>query len=259
MAFGVPQEGSAMGSTQTIRETCLLGSDRAGTALLTQAAAAVQLRAYCAFGYRAGSGGASLGFSGEYLDSGTQGYLLGSGYRLYSPALQRFCSVDSLSPFAEGGLNAYAYCAGDPVNRVDASGHSFSITGVLKALRVMKRTGRTSRSEFSVLSFDQRKGQPVINAYKALNEQDPEFLKAQNLELRKTVHELQIESVTYEYMFKESIGVLGEVINSTNVREARLMFEFYQQQIIDRSVSAIRDGRPPRQSVHFAEQSTATP
>ncbi|KPZ22499.1 RHS repeat-associated core domain-containing protein, partial [Pseudomonas syringae group genomosp. 3] len=32
---------------------------------------------------------------------------------------------DSLSPFGKGGLNAYAYCAGDPVNRSDPSGHGF--------------------------------------------------------------------------------------------------------------------------------------
>ncbi|OKA17200.1 hypothetical protein BOH74_23100, partial [Pseudomonas versuta] len=32
---------------------------------------------------------------------------------------------DSLSPFGEGGLNGYSYCAGDPVNRIDPSGHSW--------------------------------------------------------------------------------------------------------------------------------------
>ncbi|WP_397457346.1 RHS repeat-associated core domain-containing protein, partial [Pseudomonas versuta] len=37
----------------------------------------------------------------------------------------RFHSRDSLSPFGEGGLNGYAYCAGDPVNRIDPSGHAW--------------------------------------------------------------------------------------------------------------------------------------
>ncbi|MDB5994231.1 MAG: hypothetical protein JWP42_1367, partial [Pseudomonas sp.] len=34
-----------------------------------------------------------------------------------------FNSPDSWSPFGKGGLNAYAYCSGDPVNSSDSSGH----------------------------------------------------------------------------------------------------------------------------------------
>lgn len=34
----------------------------------------------------------------------------------------RFLSSDSLSPFERGGINAYAYCGGDPINRTDESG-----------------------------------------------------------------------------------------------------------------------------------------
>ncbi|MFA0920552.1 RHS repeat-associated core domain-containing protein [Pseudomonas tremae] len=49
--------------------------------------------------------------------------MLGNGYRAYNPVLMRFHSQDSLSPFGEGGLNAYAYGEGDSVNRVDPTGH----------------------------------------------------------------------------------------------------------------------------------------
>ncbi|RMT76888.1 RHS repeat-associated core domain-containing protein [Pseudomonas viridiflava] len=63
------------------------------------------------------------GFNGEHPDPVTGHYLLGNGYRAYSPVLMRFNSPDSLSPFGKGGLNAYAYCEGDPVNRSDPSGH----------------------------------------------------------------------------------------------------------------------------------------
>ncbi|WP_412177811.1 RHS repeat-associated core domain-containing protein [Pseudomonas coronafaciens] len=48
---------------------------------------------------------------------------MGNGYRAYNPVLMRFHSQDSLSPFGEGGLNAYAYGEGDSVNRVDPTGH----------------------------------------------------------------------------------------------------------------------------------------
>ena len=65
------------------------------------------------------------GFNGEQPDPVTGHYLLGNGYRAFNPVLMRFNSPDSLSPFGEGGINAYAYCAGDPVNRVDPTGHMF--------------------------------------------------------------------------------------------------------------------------------------
>ena len=63
------------------------------------------------------------GFNGEHPDPLTGHYPLGNGYRAFNPVLMRFNSPDSLSPFDEGGLNAYAYCAGDPVNRRDPGGH----------------------------------------------------------------------------------------------------------------------------------------
>ncbi|MDZ5741628.1 RHS repeat-associated core domain-containing protein [Pseudomonas asiatica] len=50
-------------------------------------------------------------------------YLLGNGYRAFNPVLMCFQSPDSQSPFGAGGLNCYAYCAGDPVNFSDPSGH----------------------------------------------------------------------------------------------------------------------------------------
>ncbi|MFI8719577.1 RHS repeat-associated core domain-containing protein [Stenotrophomonas sp. NPDC077464] len=64
-----------------------------------------------------------MGFHGELHVAGTQWQILGNGYRVYSPALRRFHRPDSLSPFAEGGLNAYAAFQGDPINLADPSGH----------------------------------------------------------------------------------------------------------------------------------------
>ncbi|PBQ08142.1 RHS repeat-associated core domain-containing protein [Pseudomonas syringae] len=80
--------------------------------------------AYTPYGHRHPSGPASLpGFTGQRVDPVTGHYLLGNGYRAFNPVLMRFNSPDSLSPFGEGGVNAYGYCEGDPVNRVDPSGH----------------------------------------------------------------------------------------------------------------------------------------
>ncbi|WCM51497.1 RHS repeat-associated core domain-containing protein [Pseudomonas sp. WJP1] len=66
-----------------------------------------------------------LGFNGERADPITGYYFLGNGYRAFNPMLMRFNSSDSASPFGKGGLNSYAYCSGDPVNRFDENGHNF--------------------------------------------------------------------------------------------------------------------------------------
>ncbi|VEA66451.1 RHS repeat-associated core domain [Serratia plymuthica] len=63
------------------------------------------------------------GFTGEYRDPVSGHYHLGNGYRVYNPVLMRFMSPDSLSPFGPGGINPYVYCAGDPINNTDPSGH----------------------------------------------------------------------------------------------------------------------------------------
>jgi RHS repeat-associated protein len=81
--------------------------------------------AYCVYGEQSGQQEISgrLGFNGELREARMGWYLLGNGYRAYNPMLMRFHSPDSLSPFGKGGLNAYVYCVGDPVNYSDPTGH----------------------------------------------------------------------------------------------------------------------------------------
>ncbi|KID81095.1 YD repeat-containing protein [Metarhizium guizhouense ARSEF 977] len=71
----------------------------------------------------------SLGFNGQWKDPVTGWYHLGNGYRVYNPVLMRFHTPDPWSPFTSGEINPYAYCLGDPINRVDPSGH-FSLFGI---------------------------------------------------------------------------------------------------------------------------------
>ncbi|BFT60572.1 RHS repeat-associated core domain-containing protein [Pseudomonas moorei] len=70
----------------------------------------------------------ALGFNGQLREARLGWYLLGNGYRAYNTRLMRFHSPDSWSPFGRGGLNAYMYCVGDPVNRVDPTGHMWDTT-----------------------------------------------------------------------------------------------------------------------------------
>lgn len=106
--------------------TQLLATDQQRSVLNVLDAARLNPLAYSPYGHRPAENGllSLLGFNGERADPVTGWYLLGNGYRAFNPVLMRFNSPDSWSPFGEGGLNAYGYCVGDPVNRNDPTGHN---------------------------------------------------------------------------------------------------------------------------------------
>lgn len=89
---------------------------------------------YSAYGYEPrGYSDRLLGFSGYWRDFWTNCYPLGNGYRMFNPRIRRFNSPDELSPFGAGGINAYMYCNGDPVNKKDESGRAGGeVTTLLK-------------------------------------------------------------------------------------------------------------------------------
>jgi RHS repeat-associated protein len=81
-------------------------------------------------------------FNGQRLDAAINLYFLGNGRRAYDPELMTFLQADLLSPFDEGGINSYAYCAGNPVNMMDPSGLwpswlKWVLTGTALALSIV--------------------------------------------------------------------------------------------------------------------------
>ncbi len=120
-AGNVPVAESRLASA--VREVMLLGTDAQGS-VTTEAKDQIQTPVYGAYG-QSTTGASRLGYAGALREQDTGWYFLGD-YRIYNPVLMRFHSRDSLSPFGEGGLNGYAYCAGDPVNRIDPSGHAWT-------------------------------------------------------------------------------------------------------------------------------------
>ena len=107
-------------------ETTMLVTDWQRSVLHTVNTDPTRPIAYSPYGHRPASSDllSLLGFNGERREPVTGHYFLGSGYRAFNPVLMRFNSPDSWSPFGDGGLNSYAYCLGDPVNRRDPSGHA---------------------------------------------------------------------------------------------------------------------------------------
>ncbi|MCX2897832.1 RHS repeat-associated core domain-containing protein [Pseudomonas mandelii] len=112
--------------------TILLAADNKKSIIAELTGAQPNSIAYCAYGGQSPQQqiASHLGFNGELCERQIGWYVLGNGYRAYNPKLMRFHSPDSWSPFGGGGLNAYMYCVGDPVNFSDPTGHS--ILGVIK-------------------------------------------------------------------------------------------------------------------------------
>jgi len=67
-------------------------------------------------------------FNGQWRDPLSQMDILGNGHRPFNTTLRRFCNPDlRQSPFGDGGVNAYAYCENDPINKIDPSGQASNL------------------------------------------------------------------------------------------------------------------------------------
>ena len=120
--------------TQLSRRTVLLATDSSHSIIGEIADGKTNAIAFSAYGEQSAQQDVAtrLGFNGQLRETKIGWYLLGNGYRAYNPRLMRFHRPDSWSPFGRGGLNAYMYCVGDPVNRSDPTGHVPWIEPVVK-------------------------------------------------------------------------------------------------------------------------------
>ncbi|WP_156386307.1 RHS repeat-associated core domain-containing protein, partial [Pseudomonas sp. Root562] len=132
------------------RDTTLLNTDLQRSVLhRLKASQPLHPNVYTAYGHHAQSGlPCLLGFNGERPEPVTGHYLLGNGYRAFNPVLMRFNSPDSWSPFGKGGINPYAYCLGDPINRYDQDGH-LSLSFVIGA-RIWKNRAKATIAKRAV-------------------------------------------------------------------------------------------------------------
>ena len=134
------------------------------SSVLMEVDTAVRTAAYAPHGARASAEApadakAEPAFNGELLDAASGCYLLGAGHhRPYSPTLGMFLAPDRASPFGRGGVNALAYCAGDPVNRVDPTGYfwkwivaAVAVVAAVATLGVMAAAGAAALTASAVV------------------------------------------------------------------------------------------------------------
>lgn len=113
-----------LAQTHTALGTGLLATDSGGSILRMEGDEG-EVYVFDPYGHNAlfASARSVLGFNGQRFDRYSESYILGNGFRPFSPTDKRFRSTDNLSPFKEGGRNTYSYCSGDPINNLDPSGH----------------------------------------------------------------------------------------------------------------------------------------
>jgi RHS repeat-associated protein len=145
-----------------------------------------------------------LAFTGQWIDFESACYPLGVGRRSFSPTLGRFISPDSLSPFGKGGLNAYGYCEGDPINYTDPTGKwKMSGSGFAKKLGFVKKTGVTKllkehkyMSEFKPFITAMRTSDVDVNALHVRPASGNLFAV---MKLSKTSSGIEVSSPSHEY------------------------------------------------------------
>ena len=184
--------------------------------------------AYSPYGHHQAESGLTslLGFNGERPDAVTGHYLLGNGYRAFNPVLMRFNSPDSLSPFGKGGINSYAYCLGDPINKYDSSGRS--PTRILKVSPAYKNgpetifetatktTTHTTKKQWVTMERDGEQWRTVTT---------PEYTKLNNngerWHTKTTLHNDQGKELYYKYANSH-----GDFINIQTAISGRNNYSF---------------------------------
>lgn len=132
----------------------LIGSDSLGSPTHTVAAQQHAYERYTPFGFSNPPACSQVGFAGQFLEASAEQYLLGNGYRGYMPGLMLFGTPDNDSPFGAGGINAYVYCAGDPANHVDPTGH-------MKGLLAKLLSGNSAETNAALGSHFVQRAAPI--------------------------------------------------------------------------------------------------
>lgn len=122
------------------RQTEALATDNGGSVLAVHEKDVCRTYSYTPYGFRSliRDERDRLGFNGELQEYLTNYYMLGNGHRGLHQHV--FLSPDGLSPFGRGGINAYAYSSGDPINYIDPSGKFILLKALAAVISTMAGT-----------------------------------------------------------------------------------------------------------------------
>lgn len=162
--------------------------------------------------------GPLMGFDGIVRESCLKGYLLGNGYRVFSPMLMRFFSADQMSPFGRGGINTYAYCHGDPVNFRDDTGRTPGKQRLgrkispadFQSAQLYDLSNRAVSLNLAIKELDGR----LVSSQKVLVENiSPSSVNPSKAEimLRKTIVELYLRKQSFEESLMQVTQQLNEL------------------------------------------------
>lgn len=149
----------------------------------------------------------SCGYTGQRRSTISSSYLLGNGYRGYNPVIKRFAGQDTWSPFGLGGVNGFAYCAGDPVNRTDPSGHLFWQLFVMEFGSMMEFAGEEA-AEVEVINeavINEAEVAPELHA--AEQPENPAHRAPTLTELHEDIYD-----EIFSYFEEDSLDALSEAI-----------------------------------------------
>ncbi|MFF7064884.1 RHS repeat-associated core domain-containing protein [Pseudomonas sp. NPDC008258] len=187
----------------------------------------------------------AIGFSGYYFDALSKYYLLGNGYRSYSPSMMRFLSPDSLSPFSRGGLNAYGYCAGDPINRVDPDGRFWNSALTLKRVKVNATNSSPGLRRFMKSTTGKKRPSFEVADFTAEFKDAFDATPSGELTLDQFPHSEGMQSVRvmilYRSMKNAKRAYMALAVNEMDI-DSRGMFPQQESQVV-RMVEKLRDAR----------------
>ncbi|WEK28354.1 MAG: RHS repeat-associated core domain-containing protein [Candidatus Pseudomonas phytovorans] len=203
-------------------------------------------RSYTPYGFHAAPARPSLGFAGELDGPLPRGYLLGSGKRVYDIGLMRFHSPDVFSPFDRGGVNAYAYCLGDPVNNVDRDGHSPTriagqstglVWGTVGMLSSLNKASKTIVKR----SVAKTNGQPVPKEFDAASRTNNAMIF--NGGLASTVTKIPGVVMAFGY---PTVGLASEIVCVLGMGAASTAGVFKMRQLVTDMKATLAEARVNR-------------
>lgn len=185
---------------------------------------------YTAFGYnnKLPSGSASMGFNGEFMLENMHLYLLGQGHRGFSTEMGRFTAPDNFeSPFGRGGVNSFAYCLNDPVNRKDETGmwsifktrtwfrsDQTKVSQRLSSIETINNTLKTQTRNLNILVEKSQYQGKTLNSQ--INVTRDSLQKTLDRSLKKAKGIIKYADSEHQYSFPEQ----GKAVQAINASQA---------------------------------------